>query len=66
MTPKYLWVSGSAGPLDQFIPKFTNCLQHLMEVFVYCLNRPPKGLVHNSKPLIVPYNMQKHCHLLLY
>jgi hypothetical protein len=35
-------------------------------VHVYCLNGPPKGLVHNSKPLVVTNNMQEHDNLLLY
>jgi hypothetical protein len=37
-----------------------------MKVLVYCLNGPPKGLVHNSKPLVVTNNMQEHGNLLLY
>jgi hypothetical protein len=42
MTSKYLWVNGIARRLDHFIPKFTNNIQDLMEVFVDCLYGPPK------------------------
>jgi len=63
---KDLWVSGSARCLDHFIPKLTNSIQNLVEVFVHCLNGPPKGMVDNSEPLVVPYNVQEHGYLLLY
>jgi hypothetical protein len=66
MASKDLWVSASARCLDDFIPKFTNSIQNLMKVLVYYLNGPPKGMVHNSKPLVVTDNMQKHGNLLLY
>jgi hypothetical protein len=61
-----LGMSGSAGCLDQFIPKPTHNIQNLMEVFVHNFYGPPKGLVNHSRPLVVPNNMQKHGNLLLY
>ena len=57
MASKNLWVSGSASWLYHFIPKLTHSIQHLMEVLVDSLDGPPKGLVDNPKPLVVPYNM---------
>jgi hypothetical protein len=66
MTSMDLWVSGIARWLDHFIPKLTNSIQNLMEVLVYYLDGPPKGLVDNSKPLVVAYNIQEHGYLLLY
>ena len=47
MASKYLWVDGGGRRLDHFIPKFTNSIQHLVEVPMYCLYGPPKGLVDN-------------------
>jgi hypothetical protein len=57
MASKYLRVSACASWLYHFIPKLTHSIQHLMEVLVDSLDGPPKGLVDNPKPLIVPYNM---------
>ena len=42
MAPKYLWVNGSARRLDHLIPKLINSIQNVVEVFVHCLNGPPK------------------------
>jgi hypothetical protein len=66
MASKDLWVSASARCLDDFIPKLTNIIQNLIKVLVYCLNGSPNGMVHNSKPLVVADDMQKHGNLLLY
>jgi hypothetical protein len=55
-----------ARRLDHLIPKLTNRIQNLVEVYVYCLNGPPKRLVHNSKSLVVTYHIEKYCNLLLH
>ena len=66
MVLKYLWVNGSARTLDHLIPKLINSIQNVVEVFVHCLNGPPKRLVDNSKSLIVTNHREEHCNLLLY
>ena len=42
MASKYLWVNDSARRLDHLIPKLINSIQNVVEVFVHCLNGPPK------------------------
>jgi hypothetical protein len=66
MASKDLWVSATARCLNDFIPKLTNSIQDLMKVLVYCLNGSPKGMVHNSKPLVVANYMEEHGNFLLY
>jgi hypothetical protein len=58
MTALDLGMSGSAGCLDQFIPKLTHSIQNLVEVFVHSFYGPPEGLVNHSIPLVVPKNIR--------
>jgi hypothetical protein len=52
--------------LNHVISKFSNSIQHLLEISAHSLYRPPPVLVNNSKALVMAYNMKEHSNFFFY
>jgi hypothetical protein len=62
----YLGWNFTRWRLDHLLPKIPNCIKDLVEIATYSLYGSSKGVVHNSKPLVMADNMKKHSNLLFH
>jgi hypothetical protein len=66
MVVSYLKRCVSRWRLNHVISKFSNSIQHLLEISAHSLYRSPPDLVNNSKVLVMAYNIKEHSNLFFY